>query len=339
MKTLIGKPINIGILKGAKRIDFLRQNQISKKVAKIFLKSTDKKKIKNCIICNSKKIKFICRVLGIDFMQCSNCSHVFNKYKYSEKFLKSFWKKDGDIIAVHTHGSQQSYRKKYLSEPKVNHVLDLIKKKSKNINWLDLGCGNGEFLISAKKKGVKTYGFDLNEKDIKLAKKKGIKAFRTNLQGFYENYYDNKIKFDVISSTGYFDMINEPIEEMQILEKMTKKGTIFMMDVPDFNSVTHEMIKIFPESSIRHLNACQRSSFTYKSALYLLRKFNYKPIFRWYYGLDFYMILNFLKQLTHKFDNTKVFRIMTKRYSDFQKIFDQEKSSDTIFIIAKKNKR
>ena len=59
-------------------------------------------------------------------------------------------------------------------------------------------------------------------------------------------------------------MINKPIEEMKILEKMIKKGTIFMMDVPDFNSITHEMIKIFPESSIRHLNACQRSSFTYK---------------------------------------------------------------------------
>ena len=60
---------------------------------------------------------------------------------------------------------------------------------------------------------------------------------------------------------------------------------------------------------------------------------------RWHYGLDFYMILNFLKQQTHKFENTKVFKIMTKRYSDFQKIFDQEKSSDTIFITAKKNKR
>ena len=54
-------------------------------------------------------------------------------------------------------------------------------------------------LISAKK-GAKVYGFDLNERDIKLAKK-GIKAFQTNLKGFYENYYDNKIKFDVISST------------------------------------------------------------------------------------------------------------------------------------------
>ena len=59
---------------------------------------------------------------------------------------------------------------------------------------------------------------------------------------------------------------------------------------------------------------------------------------RWYYGLDFYMILNFLKQQTNKFEKTKVFEIMTNRYSDFQKIFDQEKSSDTIFIIAK-NKR
>ena len=58
----------------------------------------------------------------------------------------------------------------------------------------------------------------MNERDIKLAKK-GIKAFQTNLKGFYENYYDNKIKFDVISSTGYFDMIDYPIKEMQILKK------------------------------------------------------------------------------------------------------------------------
>ena len=57
MKTIIGKPIDISILKGTKRSDFLRQNQISKKVAQKFLKSSDKKKIKNCIICNSKKIK------------------------------------------------------------------------------------------------------------------------------------------------------------------------------------------------------------------------------------------------------------------------------------------
>ena len=119
-------------------------------------------------------------------------------------------------------------------------------------------------------------------------------------------------------------MIDYPIKEMQILEKMTKQGTIFMLDVPDFNSITHEMIKTFPEKSIRHLNACQRSSFTSKSALYLLRKFNYKPMLRWYYGLDFYMILNFLKQQTNKFEKTKVFEIMTNRYSDFQKIFDQK---------------
>ena len=53
-------------------------------------------------------------------------------------------------------------------------------------------------------------------------------------------------------------MIDYPIKEMQILEKMTKQGTIFMLDVPDFNSITHEMIKTFPEKSIRHLNACQK---------------------------------------------------------------------------------
>ena len=35
-------------------------------------------------------------------------------------------------------------------------------------------------------------------------------------------------------------MIDYPIKEMQILEKMTKQGTIFMLDVPDFNSIISE---------------------------------------------------------------------------------------------------
>ena len=38
------------------------------------------------------------------------------------------------------------------------------------MHWLDMGCGNGEFLQQVKKIIIPC-GFDLNEKDIKFAKK------------------------------------------------------------------------------------------------------------------------------------------------------------------------
>ena len=40
----------------------------------------------------------------------------------------------------------------FLSEPKVSKVLKFVKRKNKLTKWLDLGCGNGEFLLAAKKK-------------------------------------------------------------------------------------------------------------------------------------------------------------------------------------------
>ena len=54
-----------------------------------------------------------------------------------QKIFKTL-KRDGDIIAVHTHSKQQSYRSK-IYEPKIKQVLDLINKDPKKINWLDMG--------------------------------------------------------------------------------------------------------------------------------------------------------------------------------------------------------
>ena len=53
-----------------------------------------------------------------------------------------------------------------------------FSKKKKNFNWLDLGCGNGEFLQSVERKNINGFGFDLNQKDIEFAKKKKIECFK-----------------------------------------------------------------------------------------------------------------------------------------------------------------
>jgi len=165
---------------------------------------------------------------------------------------------------------------------------------------------------------------------------KGLNVFQKNISEFYEYAVSNNIKFDVISATGYFDMVIDPSKELELITKLIKKGGIIMIDLPNFNSVCHEMIRSFPSQSIRHLNACQMSSFTLKSLSFLLKQKGYKILTRWIYGLDFYMIMNFLNQENKYFQNTSAMKVMTKKYSEFQKIFDKEKVSDTLFLISKK---
>jgi len=337
IKAVIGKDCDISLLKGVKYRDFKKQILISKTVAREFLKSKGKKLTRKCTICGNKKFKTATKIYKVEFIQCQKCTHVSRKYYYPIKFLKSFWKKKGNVINVHSHSNQQTYRRKFLSEPKVGMVLKYFKRK-KNAKWLDAGCGNGDLLENVKKRNIIPFGFDLNEKDIYLAKKKGINAFRTDIEGFYKIAKQNNLKFDIVSANGFFDVINEPSFAMKLMSKLLKKNGLLMAGIPNFESVTHEIIRLYPEESIRHLTAAQRSSFTIKSLLYALKKNGFKPIFRWKYGLDVYMIMNYMCQKNKNFENSKTMNVLVKRYNEIQKIFDEENCSGSLFIIAKKIK-
>ena len=123
---------------------------------------------------------------------------------------------------------------------------------------------------------------------------------------------------------------------MKIFNKIMKKNGLLLSAIPNYESVTHEMIRMYPQVAIRHLTAAQRSSFTIKSLLFALKKNGFKPIFRWKYGLDVYMIMNYLSQYNKNFENSKTMKVFSKRYNDLQKIFDEENCSGSLFLISKK---
>ena len=171
----IGKEVDINILKGLTYENFKSQNRAQRIIARTFLKFKGTKTNK-CIICHSKLIYLITKILKIEFLNCKRCNHVFRKHYYNDNSLKNFFEND-NLLNVHSHKNQESYRSKYLSKPKVSQVSKFLKKK--NVRWLDLGCGNGEFLSQVKEYGYQPYGFDLNEEDIKKCKKKKNSCFKS----------------------------------------------------------------------------------------------------------------------------------------------------------------
>ena len=50
------------------------------------------------------------------------------------------------------------------------------------------------------------------------------------------------------------------------------------------------------------------------------------------------MIMNSLIQRNQNLENSNLMKVMSKRFNDLQKIFDEEEKSDTLFFIAKKIK-
>jgi hypothetical protein len=48
--------------------------------------------------------------------------------------------------------------------------------------------------------------------------------------------------------------------------------------------------------------------------------------------------MNYLTLKNKEVENSKFMSVLTTRYNDFQKIFDEEMSSGTLFVIAKKIK-
>lgn len=74
--------------------------------------------------------------------------------------------------------------------------LPLIKEFSPTVDIIDIGCGTADMLNFLKQEGFQnTYGIDISEEQIKIAKGKGLNAEVYNIFDFLEV---NKRKFDII---------------------------------------------------------------------------------------------------------------------------------------------
>ncbi|MDD2699230.1 MAG: class I SAM-dependent methyltransferase [Arcobacteraceae bacterium] len=92
---------------------------------------------------------------------------------------------------------------------------------------IDIGCGQGEFLLSLEVSGMVAFGTDLSSEQVKVCKEKGLDVACIDIS-------DVKEKFDC--ATAIFDVLN--YMDKQILEKFVKdtynlleEGGYFIFDI------------------------------------------------------------------------------------------------------------
>lgn len=185
----------------------------------------DYEKHSSCFICGSQQInpvKGYYERKGI--VKCQNCDFIFMERIPTEKELND-------------HYSKYAYASEgYISPLTIqsfNLLLDELEPYRKNNRLLDVGCGRGDFLVEARKRGWEVSGTEYSETAVALCESKGITMKKGQLNSADFDVAD----FDVIVSFEVIEHIINPNEELKHMHALLRKGGLFYCTTPNFNSL------------------------------------------------------------------------------------------------------
>ncbi|MFZ4698988.1 MAG: class I SAM-dependent methyltransferase [Candidatus Methylumidiphilus sp.] len=100
---------------------------------------------------------------------------------------------------------------------------------------LDVGCGNGDFLVAAQAAGWECYGLDFDEKAIGTARTRGIEVSVGTLAA--QRYSDNF--FDAITLSHVIEHVHHPVMLLKECAKLLKPSGILWLATPNANSIVN----------------------------------------------------------------------------------------------------
>ncbi len=110
--------------------------------------------------------------------------------------------------------------------------------KENTKKWLlDLGCGNGEFLLRARSAGWDVVGTDFDSKAVETARCQGLDVRLGGVEGL-----DSSIaEFDVITMAHVIEHVHHPLEVLQACYRLLKPGGFLWIETPNIASEGHQL--------------------------------------------------------------------------------------------------
>lgn len=177
----------------------------------------------SCLVCQGTAVQSLRGYERHDLLKCSTCGFVFMRRIPSTDELENYY-------SIYAYESE-----KEIPEPtriSIEYHLDKFEKYRKNNRMLDVGCGEGWILESAKARGWDVYGTEFSSNAIEICRKKGIKMYA----GVLKPEAIEERDFDVVISTQAIEHINNPREEVLNVHQLLRTGGLYYITTPNFNS-------------------------------------------------------------------------------------------------------
>ena len=235
------------------------------------------KEVEQCPVCASVQRLREFSKYGIGIFQCLDCT-----LRYSGKIPNLT--EDVYSNAVYLPAAQKSYMENvsYRKERFGKERLELIRThigdlKGKKI--LDVGCGTGWFLETAKEQGMEIFGQELG-KELRewTANRLGSDIFACGLEEI-----DLDFCFDVITMFDVLEHVPDPLELVRYSKRLLGEDGILLIFAPNFDSLS---IYVMKEHSNLIAPAEHLTYFTKKSAEVLAQNTEMKITYFKTCGID-----------------------------------------------------
>ncbi|MBL0048109.1 MAG: class I SAM-dependent methyltransferase [Bacteroidetes bacterium] len=182
----------------------------------------------HCPLCTSTELVILKAYSSNHLAQCNNCSFVFARKIPSIE----------ELIA-HYNTYPRGNKISAITIKRYHELLDKLEPYRKTNNLIDVGCGDGFFLETARERKWNVYGTEYTDEAIKICSAKGINMQQGKLN---PEHYPADF-FDVITSFEVLEHINNPQEELRNFHRILRSGGAVYVTTPNFNSASRYYLK------------------------------------------------------------------------------------------------
>ena len=115
-----------------------------------------------------------------------------------------------------------------------------LPKVKEGARLLDMGCGNGEFLLRARSADWDVVGVDFDSKAVEFARSKGLDV----RLGGVEMLDPSVEQFDVITLCHVIEHVHHPVEMLQACYKLLKPDGFLWLETPNIMSEGYRLFGI-----------------------------------------------------------------------------------------------
>lgn len=182
-----------------------------------------------CYYCGSSENSYYDSENGFNLVKCSICGLLFVNPRPDNKEIKAAAK-----IGEH-HGSRIINATGSFNKRKIKKYIDILNDffSEETIiagtEWLDIGCGHGEFLVALNKYSNGKFTLKGMEPNVE-------KQMSARSRGHEVEYFDlgnHRKKYDVISFLNVYSHLPDPVKEIRSWKNLLKPEGLLFMETGD----------------------------------------------------------------------------------------------------------
>jgi SAM-dependent methyltransferase len=121
-----------------------------------------------------------------------------------------------------------------LTVQRYDELLQLLEGRRQTGRLLDIGCGDGDFLVAAREHGWSVYGSEFGDAPLRRAKARSLDVRPAP----FEATPDELGSFDVVTLIEVVEHVVAPRDELQRIAGLLRDGGCLYLTTPNFNSIS-----------------------------------------------------------------------------------------------------